>query len=550
MSDYPYREPERTPQEQQRGLDLLFVKTIAGPGVTAYPPEGDNPTVYYCQFLAGVTYPLTVGAQVLSYTALQRFGFVFNLCDGAYIEVNSVIGVFPKNNRYWTMDKLRQMEFLTVCHSHAATTHSTGSVSRLDPETGAVIWTTSLGIDVASGLIRSAYRVALDSRGNTYALWMLQDPLEPAGWMHDIHPAGKTVGGVAKIDRLGNLDNILTLGDLHPSIDPFANFESDDHWQGRVVVDPNDNDRIYFSCRMDSAGYWLYRVDADLTVTWGIGPSATPSDVLYNCYGTVPGLAVDNNGDLYITPRTGKTIPAMGSPRIIKIAAANGAASVYAITDQYQTCVLVDPINNKPRTGTSFVTTLDPVYKILNGWSTPLNNFALDWSASLTNFSLPVDPFESVVSSPAWLTFTNRKTKFSAGVCDGLRLLWTNSEPFSWRINVGDGMVGFQNVDLKPSLFCTDRDGVAVYCVYLTERPTTVANFKAWSWSVERAYDISIDAAAGGTYAAGVAKSLSGWPTAFKLDTSNGTVLWRANMFPASTGTQTGFGVAARTIRG
>lgn len=145
----------------------------------------------------------------------------------------------------------------------------------------------------------------------------------------------------------------------------------------------------------------------------------------------------------------------------------------------------------------------------------------------------------------------------SSGVSDGVRYLWTNGTPFPWTINVQDDPPGisFHDVSLFPSLFCTDRDGLSLYCVYLTERPPTKPAFISGSyWAAERMYDLVIDdAAVGGTYAVGACRRQTGnsWARVVKVAPADGSVVWRAEIFPTGLNNtvQLGFGVSARTVR-
>lgn len=104
--DYDKRDTGRIPESAGTPLEMLFVQTIAGPDATAYPTEGDSPTVYYCKILAGVTYSKTVGAQTLTSSDTDRRDYVYNLCSGIYLEENSIVAAFRRNNRLWTMDKI------------------------------------------------------------------------------------------------------------------------------------------------------------------------------------------------------------------------------------------------------------------------------------------------------------------------------------------------------------------------------------------------------------------------------------------------------------
>ena len=84
-----------------------FFQTIAGPGETEYPDEGDSPYCYYAKQLKNVTFTEAVGSPTLNFDLTDKLAYVFNLAQEDYIEVNSVILAQRKNGRWWTVDKVR-----------------------------------------------------------------------------------------------------------------------------------------------------------------------------------------------------------------------------------------------------------------------------------------------------------------------------------------------------------------------------------------------------------------------------------------------------------
>ena len=290
MSEYDNPPPDRMPQEQEKSLQMVFVRTKAG--VDPYPAEGDEPTVYRVEILKGVTYPLTVGAQTLTVGGTLGDSFVYNLCDGSYLEEDSIVAAFWKNNRLWTMDKIRQQEILVVGHTYGATPQGTGSLSRIRPSDGSVIWTADLGSDnhLGTDYPRIPYSVSLDSRGNTYAYWL--NAADTSGKLQALIGPGHKQG-LKKYSPTGNLlasYDIAATGAYTVGTNAFVS-------HGKVEVDPNHDDRIYVACDYNTDGKWLYRLDDNLSVTWSIGPAETAVGVTNRSR----GLAVRSDGSLFVS---------------------------------------------------------------------------------------------------------------------------------------------------------------------------------------------------------------------------------------------------------
>ena len=291
MSEYDNPPPDRMTQEQSKPIDMVFVRTKAG--VDPYPEEGDEPTVYRCEILKGVTYPLTVGAQSLTIGGTLGDGFVYNLCDGSYLEEDSIVAAFWKNNRLWTMDKVRQSEVVVVGHTKGATPKGTGSLSRIRASDGSVMWTADLGSDTIglSTYPRIPYSLDVDSRGNCYVFW--QNSQDTSGLQQGFGTIGHKQG-VKKFDVNGNLVASYNLPSSNASIPTFSPVYPQ---HAKIKVDPNNDDRIYVGCHYDVAGKWLYRFDATLSSpVWSKGPADTHASVT----GRSVGLAVASEGSLYV----------------------------------------------------------------------------------------------------------------------------------------------------------------------------------------------------------------------------------------------------------
>lgn len=437
---------------------------------------------------------------------------------------------------FWPGCQCCRVPMVVAAHTNDTTTFGFGSISRLNPDDGTILWTTDLGTDSSSGKERAAYRVALDSGGNVYALWMLRKTTDVSGYMYDPPPSGKTVGGVAKLDSDGNVLDLITLGTLHASF-PAGTAEPEGMRLGRIVVDPNDDDRIYFSCMMDNAGYWVYRVDATLSTVWGFGPSATSSDPNYQAYGGGLGMALDNDGDLFVSTLTGKTVlsPMTGQVELFLLASADGSILEHANgQDGPQFAVLVDSLNNSARSaGRSLVSSTAD--RLIKARPTPLNSYDEDWVKTQGDYSY---------STPgAWTSFGNGR-RFAAGLFDGTRYLWGNSAPIPWD-QTGSAL------NIHPSIYATDRNGAQLYCVSLTNG--TGGEGQTF-WSAEKTWDLSLDEIGGGTYAAGrygdVSKPSTSRAQVVRFGHNDGARVWASELFPAdSAGARMAFGICARSVR-
>jgi len=90
-----------------------FFKTVAGPGITAYPSDAGAATagqadVYYARYIRDVAFTETVGRQTLSYTntATPTYEYICNLVPDNYIPVGSICLCFREGGRWYTIDPL------------------------------------------------------------------------------------------------------------------------------------------------------------------------------------------------------------------------------------------------------------------------------------------------------------------------------------------------------------------------------------------------------------------------------------------------------------
>ncbi len=491
--DYEKRDTGRIPESVGTPLDMLFVQTIAGPDATAYPAEEDAPTVYYCKILGNVTYPKTVGAQTLTSVDTDRRDYVFNLCSGSYIEEDSIVAAFRKNNRLWTMDKVRQVPMLVLGHSLGTTAHSSGSLSRLNPRTGAVIWTADLG--TTGGVPKIAYGVDLDSRGNVYAVW--RQSADGSGLLQAANSSGQTQG-VVKFDKDGNTLATYALPNTNLS---FAG-PSYVGPHPTVRVDPNDDDAVYVGCDYDINSKWLYKFDSSLTVVWSIGTAATGFAETSRC----SSIALDAAGNLYV-----------GNASIWSVTS-GGTVGSNDVTTPFEAGLFVDPLNDKLRLAS--VESVSSAYAA-TGWTTfPTSAF----SRQRTDFTTPE-------ALGTWDSSRSYDFAGSSGYGDGLRTIFTSAN--SMRYARAGGLGNYHACYL-----ITDPSGVAGTSGTWGD-PSTAAVI----------YSLSRDAASGNVYVAGAGTDSSARRIVAQIDPATGGTTWTAQVYLLPLASSSGWAVAARTIR-
>jgi hypothetical protein len=94
-----------------------FFKTAAGPDATEYPEPGEGVNVYYARELKAVTFPKTVGAQMLSYTETERYDFICNLQPQKFLVEGSVVLCFEENGLWWAIEGLCKCDCGETCPS-------------------------------------------------------------------------------------------------------------------------------------------------------------------------------------------------------------------------------------------------------------------------------------------------------------------------------------------------------------------------------------------------------------------------------------------------
>lgn len=220
-------------------------------------------------------------------------------------------------------------EMLVVGHSLGTTDKGTGSLSRLNPETGAPLWTVDLGTETSgpNTYPRIAYSVDLDSHGNVYVLWV--PSVDEAG----VSSFGVSTRkqGIKKFDRNGNLLNSVSLPNVHGTWSGTSDFNPP-----RIRVDRNDDDRIYCCCIQTASNQVAFRVDAGLNVVWSYAPS-TMSTAL-----RTTGVAIGIDGNPFYA---GDPFP------VSKLNASDGSLLLSDTTNGSIRSVAVEPGTGRVRAG-------------------------------------------------------------------------------------------------------------------------------------------------------------------------------------------------------
>lgn len=207
-SDYRLRDKVRDADFRHIPGPRRFFKTVAGPGMTAYPTEGSAPTVYYARMLRNVSFPKSVGAQSLTYSLTDIYDYVFNLEVAKYIEVGAVVLCFGENNRWFTIDKVIQDEPFVVAMSRStAGSAPFGVFVTAADMNGNQLWTYTLTSEPSSG----GGHVAVDSHGNVYCFFKF-DNATGDGYVTSLTRNGvlrwsvKVGETVSTNDRVGAID--------------------------------------------------------------------------------------------------------------------------------------------------------------------------------------------------------------------------------------------------------------------------------------------------------------------------------------------------------
>ena len=211
MAGYDHREYGRIPESVGTPLRMLFVQTVAGPDADPYPAEEDEPEVYYCEVLKGVTFAEEVGTPALSYDGTGRYIYVRNLCSGSYLEEGAVIAAFGQNNRYWTMDGVRPADLITFSEDPSFAVNP--SLSRYKVATGSLVGsrvaTATATYDIGpmrSDAAGNVYYVVHDLQGSTQGAMYLRKTNKRCAqqWQVTLHADGDAIGTFADCEVTPN----------------------------------------------------------------------------------------------------------------------------------------------------------------------------------------------------------------------------------------------------------------------------------------------------------------------------------------------------------
>lgn len=87
--------------QSDRQLPFWLFVTVPGPGETDYPEAGDNPTVYYAQFLGQVSFEKSAGNHALDSPTLNPSDFVYYALD--YLESGTVVACARHSDRWYVL---------------------------------------------------------------------------------------------------------------------------------------------------------------------------------------------------------------------------------------------------------------------------------------------------------------------------------------------------------------------------------------------------------------------------------------------------------------
>ena len=125
-----------------------FFKTIAGPGDTPYPSDGENPpvNVYHVCWQANPDYEETPGAQEFHSVDTSANGFILNLKPERYMPLGTKGLAFLENGKYYTWDDI----------PNGFVTHRKYDVD------GNLLWSRDHGATV--------YDIVMDASGSVYVV--------------------------------------------------------------------------------------------------------------------------------------------------------------------------------------------------------------------------------------------------------------------------------------------------------------------------------------------------------------------------------------------
>ena len=188
-------------------------------------------------------------------------------------------------------------EMLVLAHGKTITSSGPGTLSRLSPTTGEVIWTVDFGTYSNGGIDydKTCYSCDLDSEGNVYAYWA---PAAPGSGYYTPLYLGGTPHGVRKFDKNGLL---LHSYDFPAMKTPYPSLPSLYPYHPRVRVDPANDDLVYCGCAVDFGEKFLYQFDASLSPQWTFGRSDTVSAFPFaGISGSPVSMAFPDGGGVYV----------------------------------------------------------------------------------------------------------------------------------------------------------------------------------------------------------------------------------------------------------
>lgn len=286
-----------------------FFQTLAGPGETAYPDSGDDPTVYYGRQLKNVTFTETPGAQSISYDTTDHYGCIYNLSTGDYIEESSVLLCQRKNGRWWTVDKVKDRTVAAVLGS---------TVYGLSAATGATRWTYDLTELDENGYVYGG-QVRFDGSGRLWGMALAWDDsgtdTTPSVMVYRLSPTGSlqwstdlgAINGSSGPPPFGvNTTHSAALTLQLGTVPMMAHGDVQHLADGRVCVShmrlSNDGEILSF---FDSDGTLDEQMGAGNT-TVSVSPSYTITNRLASTYWMgFGGLAQDANGALWLADPQG-----------------------------------------------------------------------------------------------------------------------------------------------------------------------------------------------------------------------------------------------------
>lgn len=368
---------------------MRFFKTIKDQDENGndidYPAEEDNPTTYKARMLKNVSFIPQQGGFGLTYEETQKTDYIFNLEVEKYIEEGTVVlgFYFPGNTleegRWYTIDKVVEKEvnidFLLCGHLQTRNKvflrnskgekllfeegeeldegvlvdedgykyeEQDGVVSRLDPDTGEVLWTIELGQDTytftLSGQERTHtnYRypqdIQITADGYAYIIWATPVYVSIANSLQSFNSTYNkysyaltsiasqdyfrtqlqvltvnTKSGITKINSKGKIIWNLEFLPSKPITDTLQNTGARNAFAS-IALHPNDDDIIWTAPPNDINDNFLKKIDKDGNILKRIGKGDLwKNQTVYANEGyrsnSTCKIKLDNDGKLLVLPR-------------------------------------------------------------------------------------------------------------------------------------------------------------------------------------------------------------------------------------------------------